>query len=209
MRVVAALLSVLLLSGCGMLRSKKPADASVAPPTYDQLMEQAEARMSALDVNGAKALFSQAADADPVRKEPWYQLAQINFGQRSYGKAIVDAQEVLQRDSTDMKAENILTVAGLRVAADALGRLHDEADLRGPAHVEAEKLAEKMRQTLGQDVLVPQSTDTGSSASSRKRAAQRRVSRPVEHERSAPSAPAKPQPVAPSSSNPFQSLPGG
>lgn len=206
MRLVALLLLLLLLSGCDTLQTKKPAGGALAPPTYNQLMAQAEARLTALDVDGAKALFSRAAAADPVRKEPWYQLAQIDFGQRSYGKAIVDAQEVLQRDSTDMKAENILTVAGLRVAADALGRLHDEADLRGPAHVEAEKLAEKMRQTLGQDVLVPQSA-------TKRRTSARRAPKSSDREsnesRPATQTPSKPPQTAPVSSNPFQSLPGG
>jgi tetratricopeptide (TPR) repeat protein len=144
-------MSASVLAGCQ--QNTKP----VQPPpvSYDQLMEQAEARIRAQDVDGAKTYFSKAAAADPTRKEPWYRLAQLDFNQQNYGKSIVDAQEVLQRDASDMNAESILTVAGLRVAVDALGRLHDEADLQGPAHQEAVKLAQKMRDTLGQDVLVP------------------------------------------------------
>lgn len=128
---------------------------SLPPPSYEQLIAQADARRDASDFDGAKTIYVRAAEANPTHKEPWFSLARIDFDQQSYGKAIVNAQEVLQRDPSDVDAENILTVAGLRVAIDALGRLRGEVDQQGPAHAEAVKLAAKMRETLGQDVLVP------------------------------------------------------
>lgn len=203
----ATLLALLIpaLAGCGSMQSK-PKPAPAPPPTYDQLMQQAAASSDAQDTSAAMALYAKAAKSDPTRSEPWYRLAQISFDQKSYGRAIVDAQEVLQRDPSNTNAESILTIAGLRVAVQALGRLHDEVNLQGPAHAEAEKLAAKMRETLGQDVLVPPAT----------RKPKRRW-HPVDHtqeaasEKHAPAA-SKTSPAsstAPVGNNPFQSLPGG
>lgn len=203
-RIAVALLLASVVAGCADNKPKPPPP----PPTYDQLMQQADARFNAQDVDGAKGLYVKAAAADPTHKEPWYRLAQIDFDQQSYGKAIVDAQEVLQRDPTDLNAESILTIAGLRVAVDALGRLHDESDQQGPAHMEAVKLASKMRETLGQDVLVPPATKpkhrvvhhaapTGTDGS------QTPATPGATPAQSAPAS------TAPANSNPFQALPGG
>lgn len=192
-----ALLIPVLAAGCSTANTKpKPVPA----PTYDQLMQQAAARFDAQDANGAKALYSKAAERDPTRPTPWYRLAQINFDQQNYGRAIVDAQEVLQRNPADTNAESILTIAGLRVAVEALGRLHDETNLQGPAHAEAEKLAAKMRETLGQDVLVPPATVPKRKPRRRPTAVADRPAEPAK----APAATA-----APAGDNPFQSLPGG
>ncbi|SFL26133.1 tetratricopeptide repeat protein [Rhodanobacter glycinis] len=203
--VRAAMLPLLIpaFAGCSMLHRSKTKPVAVHP--YDQLMQQADARYNAQDVDGAKALYSKAAAADPTRENPWYRLAQINFDQQNYGRAIVDAQEVLQRNPSDSNAESILTVAGLRVAVQALGRLHDESNQQGPAHVEAEKLAAKMRETLGQSVLVPPEAKPVE-----RKPVRRRVSR---HVAPAPRPAAAPAPAsapsAPASDNPFQALPGG
>jgi Flp pilus assembly CpaE family ATPase len=111
---------------------------------------------------------------------------------------------VLQRNPSDTNAESILTIAGLRVAVQALGRLHDENNQQGPAHVEAEKLAAKMRETLGQDVLVPPEAKHVEH-----HAVRRRTVRRAAPAAPAPAAPAAPAPSAPASDNPFQALPGG
>jgi hypothetical protein len=55
----------------------------------------------------------------------------------------------------DTTAQSVLTVSGLRVALDALGMIHRESDPKDPAHLEAAKVAQKLRETLGQDVLTP------------------------------------------------------
>jgi len=202
MRAAALLLLIPAFAGCSMLHRSKPKPVTVHP--YDQLMQQADARYNAQDIDGAKALYAKAAAADPTRENPWYRLAQINFDQQNYGRAIVDAQEVLQRNPSDTNAESILTIAGLRVAVQALGRLHDENNQQGPAHVEAEKLAAKMRETLGQDVLVPPEAKHVEH-----HAVRRRTVRRAAPAAPAPAAPAAPAPSAPASDNPFQALPGG
>jgi tetratricopeptide (TPR) repeat protein len=204
-RIAVALALASAVAGCA---ENKPKPAP-PPPSYDQLMQQADARFNAQDVDGAKGLYVKAAAADPTHKEPWYRLAQIDFDQQSYGKAIVDAQEVLQRDPTDVNAESILTIAGLRVAVDALGRLHDESDQQGPAHMEAVKLAAKMRETLGQDVLVPPATKPKRRVHHTAPAADTANQTPATPGSSSPSAPSSAPQSAPAGSNPFQALPGG
>lgn len=124
-------------------------------PPYDLWMAKAESSIRAQDVAGAKAAFRKATEADPAAKEPWRRLAELDFNAQEYGPAIVEAQEVLKRDPMDTTAQSVLTVSGLRVALDALGMIHRETDPKGPAHVEAAKVAQKLRETLGQDVLTP------------------------------------------------------
>ncbi|WP_457383462.1 tetratricopeptide repeat protein [Rhodanobacter sp. TND4EL1] len=203
-RVTFLLLMIPVFAGCSMLHRSKTKPNAIHP--YDQLMQDADARYNAQDVDGAKALYTKAAAADPTRETPWYRLAQINFDQQNYGRAIVEAQEVLQRNPSDTHAESILTVAGLRVAVQALERLHDESNQQGPAHVEAEKLAAKMRDTLGQDVLVPPEAMPAERAPARRRVTTRRAA-PTPPPATTPK-PAAP-PSTPASDNPFQALPGG
>lgn len=207
---VVLVLLTLALTGCSAMR--KP---DQSPGAYDQFMQQADALDKAHDIEGAKALYHKAAAADPTQAHPWYQLAQLNFDQKNYGRAIVNAQEVLKRNPSDSGAESILTIAGLRVAVEALSNLHDESDANGPAHVEAEKLAAKMRQTLGQNVLIPP-------AEKKPKHRHRRKTHHYHHTKptstSKTKAAPKPQPTAsteqpkpPAASglNPFQSLPSG
>jgi hypothetical protein len=44
----------------------------------------------------------------------------LQFDARNYGSPIAAAQEVLQRDTTDITAKSIMAVSGLRVSASAL-----------------------------------------------------------------------------------------
>jgi len=133
------------------------ASAPKAPaiPPYDLYMAQADALVRSQDVAGAKAKFRKATEADTDAKAPWVRLAELDFNAQDYGPAITEAQEVLKRDAMDTTAHSILTVAGLRVALDALGMIHRESDPKGPAHMEAAKVAQKLRETLGQDLLSP------------------------------------------------------
>ena len=123
-----------------------------------------------------------AEDPAPQRERQ----AELEFEAENYGAAILASQEVLQRDAANARADAILTVSGLRVAVQSLGRLRDEKDVNGPVHQEAQKLATRLRETLGAKALLPKAK-----AAARKSAA----------------APAKAAP-APSNSNPFSSLPG-
>lgn len=195
---VVLVLLAMATAGCALQGTKKPVPAA----TYEQLMQQAAASLGANDTAHAKELYHKAAATDPTRQSPWYQLAKIAFQEQDYGSAIVDAREVLQRDPANIDAQRLLTISGLRVAVLALGSLHEETDPQGPAHQEAEELVKKMRDVLGQDVLVPP-------ASTKRSTRHRRVGR-----RSAPTtakgATEKSQDSsAPTTAtNPFQALPG-
>lgn len=203
-RMVGGALCALALSGCMHLGGTKKAEQPVAS-TYDQLMQKAESGLQANNLGIAKANFTKAAAADPTRKEPWLHLAQMDFSAQDYGAAIVDSQEVLHRDPSDVDAESLLTVAGLRVALQALSHLHDESNADGPAHQEAEKLAAKLRETLGEDVLSPPAKSPKTRQTSRRRTA---------HRAAPAAAPSKPSPAADEtkpadSTNPFGALPSG
>lgn len=193
-------LPLLGLTGCASHKTKPDNQG----PGYSETMQAAAARYEAHDFAGAKDLYQKAADLNPTRAEPWYQMARISFNDQNYGRAIIGAEEALKRDPSQTDAQSILTIAGLRVAIEALGRLHEDTKLEGPAHNEAEKLAGKMREVLGQDVLVPPQEKTAP-VRRRSRPARRRVA-----EKKAPpsKAPAKKE-SKPAANNPFQSLSGG
>ena len=95
------------------------------------------------------------AKRNPDRKEPWARKAKIYFDAGSYAQAITSAEEVLQRDPTDRPAKSIRAVAGLRVAGQSLNDLRSDTELKGSAHSDAVGLVKVMRETLGEDVLVP------------------------------------------------------
>ena len=61
-----------------------------------------------------------------------------------YGPAITEAQEVLQRDNTDLTAQSILAVSGLRVSADALDQLRKVDEVKGSTRSEAESVAKTL-----------------------------------------------------------------
>ncbi len=194
----------LALTGCASHHTKPADDGPSRADGYTAIMQQAAARYDAHDYAQAKNLYQQAADINPTRAEPWYQMARISFNGQNYGRAIISAEEALKRDPSQTEAQSILTIAGLRVAIEALGRLHEDVELQGPAHAEAEKLADKMRDVLGQDVLVPPQQKAV------RHPRRHRAPRPVARKKPAPKrkAPAKKAPE-PTSNNPFQSLSGG
>lgn len=130
----------------------------------------------------------------PERKDPWLQLAKIHFERKSYAEAIVAAEEVLQRDALDRTAKSIRVVSGLRIATQSLQELRDDIELKDGAKADATSLAKVMRETLGEDVLVPENE---------KRRSASRPARSAPQPRKAPApAPAKPA----TGGNPFGAL---
>ncbi|KAA3653749.1 MAG: tetratricopeptide repeat protein [Proteobacteria bacterium] len=103
----------------------------------------------------AVGLLTKMADDNPARKEPWVRMARMYFDAENYGNAIVAADEALQRDSADRTAKGLRAVSGLRVATQSLAELRDDANLKGSARADAVSLANVLRETLGEDVLVP------------------------------------------------------
>lgn len=142
---------LVLLSGLAACASapKKP----VAVP-FESIMASAEAQVAAVGTDASIKAFEDAAKSDPTRKEPWVRIAQLQFDQGNYARAIVAAEEVLQRDPDDLVADGVLTVAGFRVANQSLKRLQGRGVLASEtASREAQTLADTLRATMGDAVL--------------------------------------------------------
>ncbi|PKO36272.1 MAG: hypothetical protein CVU33_19305 [Betaproteobacteria bacterium HGW-Betaproteobacteria-6] len=143
----------LVISGC--------ANQNVQPPKVDfsELMTQSSLSVDSLLEKGnqddAVKILVDLAAKNPGRKEPWLKMAKVHFDAENYAQAIVAAEEVIQRDGEDREAKTIRAVSGLRVAAKSLNDLKDDVELRGDAHSDALGLAKVMRETLGEEVLVP------------------------------------------------------
>lgn len=144
---------VAVLSGC--------ATGKVAM-TQDQFLEamgKSDIKVESLLDKGnqeeAVRLLGDLAKKNPDRKEPWGRMAKVYFDAGNYAQAIVSAEEVLQRDTSDRAAKSIRAVAGLRVAAQSLTDLRNDVELKGNARSDAAGLAKVMRETLGEEVLVP------------------------------------------------------
>lgn len=146
-------ISITVLGGCA---SNKVA---MTKEEFVQAMSQSNAQVDALLEKGesdeAVIVLADLAKLNPDRKEPWGRMAKIQFDSGNYAQAIVSAEEVLQRDDTDRTAKSIRAVAGLRVASQSLADLRNDVELKGNARADAASLAAVMRETLGEDVLVP------------------------------------------------------
>ena len=187
--------SALALAGCA---SK---NAPMSQEEFSSAMAQSSASADSLLEKGqredAVKVLEDLAKKNPGRKDPWVRMAKIHFDGENYAQAIVAAEEALQRDNTDRTAKSIRAVGGLRVAAQSLTDLRGDVELKGDARSDAVGLAKVMRETLGEEVLVPPEE-------SRKKKA---VPAPV---RARPAQP-KPQPTAPAAAatpggNPFGAL---
>lgn len=145
--------AILALSGCA---SK---NAPMTQEEFSTAMAQSSASADALLEKGnreeAVRILEDLAKKNPGRKDPWIRMAKIHFDGENYAQAIVAAEEALQRDNTDRTAKSIRAVGGLRVAAQSLTDLRGDVELKGDARSDAVGLAKVMRDTLGEDVLVP------------------------------------------------------
>lgn len=187
--------SALALAGCA---SK---NAPMSQEEFSSALAQSSASADSLLEKGqredAVKVLEDLAKKNPGRKDPWVRMAKIHFDGENYAQAIVAAEEALQRDNTDRTAKSIRAVGGLRVAAQSLTDLRGDVELKGDARSDAVGLAKVMRETLGEEVLVPPEE-------SRKKKA---VPAPV---RARPAQP-KPQPTAAAAAatpggNPFGAL---
>lgn len=195
-RIFCVLAVALVLAACQPVREEAP------EPVFDQLMEQAAALAEAGRTEAALAMLDEAARADPTSKAPWMRKTQIQFQAENYGAAVVSAQEVLQRDADDHVADSYLVVSSLRIAIGTLSRMRGADALTGAARTEAERLAASMRETLGEDILVPQAAQAAAPAPRARRAAPARPQPAAEE--TTPAAPARGDPT-----DPFSVLQGG
>ncbi|MCD9087040.1 tetratricopeptide repeat protein [Stenotrophomonas sp. SY1] len=148
-RPMVAMVLLVGLAACASSPKK-----TVAVP-FETVMANAEAQVVTAGADTSIKAFEDAAKADPTRKEPWVRIAQLQFDQGNYARAIVAAEEVLQRDPDDLVADGVLTVAGFRVANQSLQRLQGRGALASEtARKEAQTLADTLRATMGDAVLI-------------------------------------------------------
>lgn len=151
--VTSAAVGVLTMSACSTTPSKAIVPQVQAAPSYTDLMNAANEAHKNGEAGEALALYERAAKADPAKKQPWLRIAQAQFDARNYGSAIIAAQEVQQRDNTDVTAKSIMAASGLRVAARALDQLRAANQDVVSTLEEARTLARTMRDALGESIL--------------------------------------------------------
>lgn len=146
--------SLLLLSACATdgdtVRIEKP-QAS----TLERALTDADTALASGQNDKAQNILKSAATNYPADKTPWLHMAQIKFDRASYGEAIMNALEALQRDPNDKLGNSIVAVSGLRLSTKALADLSQQNNLNGSLKSEAQDLAKLLRTSLGEDVLVP------------------------------------------------------
>ncbi|HEY4317376.1 MAG TPA: hypothetical protein VGN04_07225 [Herbaspirillum sp.] len=130
-------------------------------------MEEAKTVQAAGQPDQAIVILKTVAERYPADKTPWIRMAQIKFDGGSYGEAIIDAQEALQRDPADKVANSIVTVSSLRLATKSLADLQTQNELNGSVKTEAQDLTKILRESLGETALVP--PPAKSAAASRRR----------------------------------------
>lgn len=130
--------------------------APVATTTKLQdMLAEATKASSAGQKEQAIKLWKQTAAAYPTDKAPWSHIAQTRYEAGQYGDAIQAAQEVLVRDPNDKLANSIIAISGLRLSTRALGDLSRQNNLSGSLRTESQDLAKLLRESLGEQVLVP------------------------------------------------------
>lgn len=153
-RFLAATACAALLSACAT--TTQPAVApKPAKPTLDDYLTKASQASSAGQKEQAITVWKEAAAAYPADKTPWSNIAQTRYDAGQYGEAIVSAQEVLVRDPEDRLANSIIAISGLRLSTRALADLSRQNNLSGSIRTESQDLAKLLRESLGEQVLVP------------------------------------------------------
>lgn len=157
--ILPSLVCVAMLSACAT--SPAPADKPIARTTsIKAAMAEANAAALAGQPDKAYALLKQASTTYPADKAPWVRMAQMRFDSNNYGEAIVNALEALHRDPDDTLANSVVAVSGLRLSSKALSDLTRKNNLSGTVRTEAQDLAKLLRNSLGEEVLVPASRPT-------------------------------------------------
>ncbi|MET0323282.1 MAG: hypothetical protein ABW069_21390 [Duganella sp.] len=152
-RLLGGAVCLMALSACS---TAPVAPAEPLPkPSIADLMGKAAAVDTAGQKEAAMTLWKEAATAYPAVKDPWTRMAQTKYEAGQYGEAIVNAQEILIRDPNDQLANSIIAISGLRLSTRALADLSRQNNLSGSLRSESQDLAKLLRESLGEQVLVP------------------------------------------------------
>ncbi|MCU6432924.1 hypothetical protein LPB67_03925 [Undibacterium sp. Jales W-56] len=133
----------------------------------ETMMADAELASAAGQQDKALAILKNATNTFPTDKAPWAQMAQMKFDTANYAEAVMNAQEVLQRDPVDKLANSIIAVSGLRLSTKALTDLSQQNNLTGSLRTEAQDLAKLLRESLGENLLVPAKNKSASNSAPR------------------------------------------
>lgn len=148
--------SLLLLTACATDGDSVRGDKLQAS-TLERALADADTALASGQSDKAQSILKGAATNYPADKKPWLHMAQIKFDRASYGEAITNALEALQRDPNDKLGNSIVAVSGLRLSTKALTDLSQQNNLNGSLRSEAQDLAKLLRNSLGEEVLVPTS----------------------------------------------------
>jgi predicted Zn-dependent protease len=152
--LIAVLIGAATLAGCATDAQQKVGERA-SHLTLEKMLAEADRAAAAGQHEKSQAALKAAAATYPSEKAPWLQMAQMRFDRGNYSDAIVQAQEALQRDPADKQALSIIAVSGLRLSTRSLAELNQQSSLGGTVRSEAQELARTLRNTLGEDVLVP------------------------------------------------------
>lgn len=152
--LTAVLIGAATLAGCASDGSLQ-AGGKAGGQSLERMLADADRAAAAGQHEKALAALKAAAANYPSEKSPWLQMAQMRFDRGNYSEAIVQAQEALQCDPADKQALSIIAVSGLRLSTRSLAELNQQSSLGGSVRSEAQELARTLRNTLGEDVLVP------------------------------------------------------
>ncbi len=132
-----------------------PPSPSAVLPGYEDLLAIAEDCSRSGDREVAIELYRQAAQTDPARKQPWQHIASLNLEAGRPARALVAAEEVLQRAPSDALANEVYMSSAMQIASSAMQRLlasgaAPEADDRA----RAQQLVRTMNMVFGEDALI-------------------------------------------------------
>lgn len=163
-RLLGGAVCLLALSACSTVPEVK---TPLVKPTIADVLGKAAAADSAGQKEAAMSLWKEAAAAYPASKDPWTRMAQTKYDAGQYGDAIVNAQEILVRDPNDQLANSIIAISGLRLSTRALADLSRQNNLSGSLRTESQDLARLLRESLGEQVLVPPVREKPAAAATR------------------------------------------
>lgn len=151
--VPMACLATVMLSGCLTISplAQRPAPAV---PSVEASMAEADTLLRANQRNKAIAVLLEAAANHPTKSEPVLRVAQLHYDRANYGEAITHAAGALEREPSNLLANSILAVSGLRVSTKALADLAKRNNISGSVRSEATDLAQLIRASLGEKDLL-------------------------------------------------------
>jgi cytochrome c556 len=156
MKFLSILTSVVCVAALSACASTPPAEPVARVTTMKAAMAEANAAALSGHPDKAYALMKQAGATWPADKTPWVRMAQMRFDTNNYGDAIVNALEALHRDPDDTVANSVVAVSGLRLSSKALADLTRKNNLSGTVRTEAQDLAKLLRNSLNEEILIPQ-----------------------------------------------------